>query len=528
MKLKTFIGLFSVALLIFTMSCERDINSLELAEYPSFAEVFIDDFVPGLDYSAFGNSKLDAFEIDDEEAYSGFRSLRITVPSVNDPSGWYAGGAFYSKFPRDLTGYNALTFWGKASRTAVADVGLGNDNHNPPRFQASMSQVLFGTSWQKYIIPIPDPSKLQTETGMFWYAAGADTNGLGFTLWFDEVKYEKLNTIAYPRILLEDTLLTGPINAVLVPQVRGVMFNVDGVDQLVQAAQAYFTLTSLNDSVATTTQDGTIIGMGNGETKVIIRLGNLVQDTLTVIVGDQFGPSSPAPTPTVDPDSVLSLYSNVYTNHPNVIWNTYWQFSTAQTEEVQIGGDDVLKYTDLNFVGIEFTSPLVDASNMTRFHMDIWTPEPTDPPRTFKVKLVDFGPNGVFGGGDDSEHELTFTANTTPALVSKQWVGIDVPLSAFSGLASTQHLAQMVLSGDIPTVYVDNVYFYDDGSGGQNQTEPTTPAPTPTYPASNVLSIFSDAYSNVPGTDFFPDWGQNTVVSIIQIQGNNTLKYEGL
>ena len=528
MKIKTLFSIFGVALLLFLISCERDITSLDLAEYPSFSEVFIDGFVPGLDYSAFGDSKVDAFDIDDDVAHSGIKSIQITVPSVNDPSGPYAGGAFFSKFPRDLSGYNALTFWAKASRTAVTEAGLGINNITPPRFQVSRRNILLGSSWQKYVIPIPDPAKLGTETGMFWYAAGPDQNGLGFTIWFDDVKYEKLNTIAHPRILLSDTLVTGPIGGILDPGIEGVIFNVDGADVTVIAAKSFFTLVSLNEAVATTDNNGNIIGTGAGSTKVIVKLGDSASDTLTVIIGDDFGPSTPAPTPTVNPDSVLSLYSNVYTNHPNIVWNTFWEFSTAQTEEVKIAGDDVLLYTDLNFVGIEFVSPLVDASNMTRFHMDIWTPEPTDPPKTFKVKLVDFGANGVFGGGDDSEHELSFSANTTPALASKQWVSIDVPLSAFAGLASTSHLAQMVLSGDIPTVYVDNVYFYNDGSGGQNPTEPTTPAPTPTFPAANVLSVFSDAYSNIPGTDFFPNWGQSTVGSQVQIQGNNTLKYTGL
>ncbi len=527
MKIRTIISVFSALLIFFLISCERDITSLELAEFPSFSEVFIDGFVAGLDYSAFGNSKLDAFDIDDEIAYSGIKSIRITVPSVNDPSGAYAGGAFFSKFPRDLTGYNALTFWAKASRTAVTEAGLGINNITPPQFQVSRQNILLGSSWQKYVIPIPDPSKLGTETGMFWYAAGPDERGLGFTIWFDEVKYEKLNTIANPRILLSDTLLSGPIGGILDPGIEGVIFNVDGADVTVAAAKSYFTLTSLNDSVANIDSEGNIIGVAAGTAQIIVKLGNTASDTLTVIIGDDFGPSTPAPTPTVHPDSVLSLYSNVYTNHPNIVWNTHWQFSTAQTEEVKIAGDDVLLYTDLNFVGIEFVSPLVDASDMTHFHMDIWTPDPTDPPKAFNVKLVDFGANGVFGGGDDTEHELSFTANTSPALATKQWVSIDVPLSEFAALTSTQHLAQMILSGDLPTVYVDNVYFYKS-TGGQNATEPTTPAPTPTYPAANVLSVFSDAYSNIPGTNFFPNWGQSTVGSQIQIQGNNTLKYIGL
>lgn len=57
---------------------------------------------------------------------------------------------------------------------------------------------------------------------------------------------------------------------------------------------------------------------------------------------------------------------------------------------------------------------------------------------------------------------------------------------------------------------------------------PTTAPDTPTAPASQVLSIFSDAYTDVEGTDFNPDWGQSTVVSTEEIASSNVLKYEGL
>ena len=39
---------------------------------------------------------------------------------------------------------------------------------------------------------------------------------------------------------------------------------------------------------------------------------------------------------------------------------------------------------------------------------------------------------------------------------------------------------------------------------------PATSAPTPTVASSKVISIFSDAYTSVTGTDFFPNWGQVT------------------
>jgi hypothetical protein len=39
-------------------------------------------------------------------------------------------------------------------------------------------------------------------------------------------------------------------------------------------------------------------------------------------------------------------------------------------------------------------------------------------------------------------------------------VGLDIPLSDFTGLTGRTNLAQLIISGDPNTVYVDNVYFY--------------------------------------------------------------------
>jgi hypothetical protein len=59
-------------------------------------------------------------------------------------------------------------------------------------------------------------------------------------------------------------------------------------------------------------------------------------------------------------------------------------------------------------------------------------------------------------------------------------------------------------------------------------TSPATKAPTPTKDAAKVISIFSDAYTNVAGTQFNPNWGQSTVVTTEQIESNATLKYANL
>jgi hypothetical protein len=89
-------------------------------------------------------------------------------------------------------------------------------------------------------------------------------------------------------------------------------------------------------------------------------------------------------------------------------------------------------------------------------------------PAILKVKLVDFGADGAWGGGDDVEHELTFDETTAPALASETWVGFDIPMADFTGLTTQGHLAQLIISGDPNTIYLDNVYFYDENTVADN------------------------------------------------------------
>ena len=77
----------------------------------------------------------------------------------------------------------------------------------------------------------------------------------------------------------------------------------------------------------------------------------------------------------------------------------------------------------------------------------------------FRVKLVDFGPDGEFGGGDDSESEISLFPTSDPALELGRWMRIDVPLDRFLGLDGRANLAQMLISGP-RTFYLDNILFH--------------------------------------------------------------------
>jgi hypothetical protein len=526
-KIDKYALLLLTTILFLVFSCTREFDDLELATFPGNGDVFLDDFSGGLQYAAFAGSKILAFEVDGTEGYESRASMRFAVPELNDPEGGYAGGQFFVDGGRNLTKFNALTFWARASQTANIDV-LGFGNIEEATTAVSLSDVKVNTNWQQFIIPIPDPSKLLQEKSLFFYSEGPE-DGDGYTFWIDEVQFARIEDLTNPRATMfqgaaeavtaetgDSIRLTGELN---------VTHNLpNGLDQTTDVAPgAYFEYTSSNPSVATVT-NGVVVVLDAGTTVITATMaGEAVEGSLTVeSTGDPLLPPTVAPTPTVDPDSVISMFSNAYENVPVDTWNPFWEFSTAEVQDVKIGNDDLKRYKTLNFVGILTESNQIDASEMTHFHMDIWTPDPTVLPAAFNVLLVDFGANGTFDGGDDSSQELAFTS---PTLKTGEWVSLDIPLSDFTGLTNRKNIAQLVLSGDLPNVFVDNVYYYK--TAVSPPATPAAAAPTPDRSANDVVSLFSDAYDNVPVDTWRTDWSVATFEDV-EVAGNATKKYSNL
>jgi hypothetical protein len=243
------------------------------------------------------------------------------------------------------------------------------------------------------------------------------------------------------------------------------------------------------------------------------------------VVIDPNIPAVPAPTPDQDPGDVISLFSNSYNDVTVNSWSADWD--QANVADVQIAGDDVKLYTDLNYAGIEFTSPTIDASAMTHFRMDIWTADPTDLPDLFWVRLVDFGANGVWdGGGDDVEATVNIDATYDPPLQTGVWISLDIPMTEFEQLVTRDHLAQLLIGGDPNRVYLDNVYLYDDGSI-IDPNLPSEPAPVPAYNSGDVISLFSDSYTDVPVATWSASW-DNADVMDDQIDGDAVKLYTNL
>ena len=122
-------------------------------------------------------------------------------------------------------------------------------------------------------------------------------------------------------------------------------------------------------------------------------------------------------------------------------------------------------------------------------------------PTQLRLKLVDYGADGVYGGGevsedrglleaaadwardafsldrvDDAEHEI---AIRPPVLRANEWVELDLPLSDFSELRTREHLSRMVLAGDLAELYLANVYLYRAPADGLSDGAADAPTDTP-------------------------------------------------
>ncbi len=440
-------------MLAFAGCSDRDLDDLVTATAEADPIVFIDAFGAGLDYAAFEGSYYDALVIDDEGGVEGSTALRFDIPLGN-----WAGGSFYTHGPRDLSTFNALTFKAKASQVLeLNSAGLGIGIIADAAYQCEIGGVPLSQVWTDVVIPVPNPDRLTSERGMFWMSEAEA--GAAVTVWFDDVQYAAVEGITDPR----PTMPTMAVEALLGETVPisgcSTTYSVNGADVEVSHTAAHFDYASSDTTVAKA-QGGIVTAVGGGTATITATLrGVTVDGEITVtVIGP---PAQPAPTPTAAAADVISIFSDAYTeNVPVDTWRATWSTHPGPAYDQQIGDDNVKAYLGLRgtYLGIEFTSNQIDAATpgMTHFHMDVYTDEGS----VLYLKLVDFGPDGAYGGGDDTEKNLIMSSVSDPAYLPGQWSSLDIPLTTFEGM-NFGHVSQLVLqSGNINNIWVDNIYFH--------------------------------------------------------------------
>ena len=282
-----------------------------------------------------------------------------------------------------------------------------------------------------------------------------------------------------------------------------------------------------------TTYDGT--AAANGEYSKLIFFGNWkstndgfisppgsfafhidnIRAEAAAIVAITPAPTVAAPTPPSRlPSNVVSIFSGAYTNISPINYDAGW-CGASSIEKTTAGGDSIIAYKDKPCQGIDFSSAVQNLTGFTHIHIDLFIAAGTSlVGKVFNLKVAPTS-------GAESEFPIDINA-LSPAPVPGTWYSYDVPVS-FSGPVSS--IKQFGITSDNLNnkVWYDNLYFYKN-----TPTTGLTQAPTPTRAASNVISVFSDAYTSPSAVNTNPNWGQSTQSTQFQISGNNTILFKNL
>ncbi|MEN8776823.1 MAG: T9SS type A sorting domain-containing protein [Polaribacter sp.] len=232
-------------------------------------------------------------------------------------------------------------------------------------------------------------------------------------------------------------------------------------------------------------------------------------------------PTDAPPTPlTRDAGDVISLYGDAYNTTINFT-DADFDFDSKTAVETH-AGNEVLRINNGSdsFIGLGFdtSSNRVDASTMTKFHIDFWIAGDYVAGQVFNSKL----------SNQPADEETAFIEiNKATALTDAQtWVSVEGDL----GSTTRDQLRYLILTyanskgkGGAPsTVYVDNIYlFREAGSVGSSELATAAPNP-PTFDNSDdFISLFSNADNDITtSTNAFA----GASVEDIQISGNATKK----
>lgn len=223
--------------------------------------------------------------------------------------------------------------------------------------------------------------------------------------------------------------------------------------------------------------------------------------SLVVFVVKAQVPTTAAPTPAAHTlGKVISIFSDAFTNIPNTNFAPNWGQTSVGTP-VQIAGNNTLKYETLNYQGIEIGQD-VNATPMTHLHIDVWTANET----SLSISCI-----------SRASGEKVF--KLTP-LNLNAWNSYDIPLTAFTslGLSLTDIFQFKLIGAGGNTIYVDNLYFYDNSTTVDTQV-PTGFTATKGAVTFSSVELLLTATDNSGAVNYEVSYGSTTVVFHAGVSG---------
>jgi len=168
----------------------------------------------------------------------------------------------------------------------------------------------------------------------------------------------------------------------------------------------------------------------------------------------------------------------------------------------------------------------IDFTNGTSISFKVWSPR-AGTPILFKIE-------DSSSPKDANGNPTVFVEIQVNSTLVNTWEELTIDLTSSESFSTSNSYDTVIVFPDFGTAGKGELFYFDDiklatgGTGGEGTiggTEPSSAAPTPTLAAANVISIFSDAYTDPAGVNYYPDWGQATQYEMVSPGGNAAIKY---
>ena len=259
-------------------------------------------------------------------------------------------------------------------------------------------------------------------------------------------------------------------------------------------------------------------------------------DDISVSEGSTPLPNAPtdqSPQPAYSNTEVLPIWTGAYQD--GYVFDNFTQ-GTASTNgntfnaswsgsnlEKHTGiNEELMKFTNLSYVGNEFASPFIDISTYDFVHMDIWAKEDG----FIQFFLLD---------------EIKPESKKIIEVKGQQWNTIKLKICDFDSVekellkTAVQKFKWNSDAGGTPSIfYVANLLFYKDSSVActpPSDVEPDSKSLDPNIDSSTVKSIFGDTYTSFDWSGPFnsASWNDGVLVAPFELKnGNSVIKLKNL
>jgi len=185
--------------------------------------------------------------------------------------------------------------------------------------------------------------------------------------------------------------------------------------------------------------------------------GNVASNSPIIVTATTLSALPGAPVPTLDAVKVISIFSDTYTNVAATDFNPNWGQTTVESM-VLLSGNNTIKYANLNYQGIALAS-FVDASMMSKLHVDVYPIDETS------LQITPISPA--------TPNNKEFSIALTP-LNLNAWNSYNIPLASFTGVNMANVIQFKFTGSGGKTVYVDNLYFFNDVNNSVAKVGSTT------------------------------------------------------